>query len=275
LGGKSYAGFEKTKSLLKTAGGLRMKKRFLTLFACGAALGLLIVSGLSCISYIVHPESSIANWLPATESEFKSYITPEYPLVKEALRDILGNPPYELSQVGFDDIRDWVAINIDYISDEKRWCDDYWQTPEETISYRTGDCEDFSILLCSLLRAYGIDAECVYVALGVDGGSEEPGHAFLIEDWYRDGEWQRVESQVPAQLSSWHSWFELPTPDSRLDEYEITVAFNDLCYYDDESFSGSEEQANVGILTKVITIVGDIVQRLSRLSEYLFGLLFS
>ena len=247
-----------------------MNKRFLITLACGAMLGLLIVSGLSCISYIVRPESSIDNWLPATESEFKSYITPECPSVKEALRAILGDPPYELSQAGFDDIRDWVAINIDYTSDAKRWDEDYWQTPEETLSYRTGDCEDFSILLCSLLRTYGIDAERVYVALGVDDG--EDGHAFLLEDWYRDGEWRMVESQAPAQLSS---WLGLSTPDSRLDEYEITAAFNDLYYYDDESFSGSEEQANVGILTKVITIVGDIVQRLSRLTDYLFGLLLS
>jgi predicted transglutaminase-like cysteine proteinase len=273
LGGKSYSGFRKTKSLLKMTGGLRMKKRYLTLFACGAALGLFIMSGLSCISYTVHPESSIAHWLPATESEFKSYITPECPSVKEALCAILGDPPYELSQVGFDDIRDWVATNIDYMSDGQHWREDYWQTPEETLSYRTGDCEDFSILLCSLLRTYGIDAERIYVVLGVD--DEEDGHAFLLEDWYRDGEWRRVESQAPAQLSSLHSWLGFPTPDSRLDEYEITAAFNDLCYYDNESFSGSEEQANVEILTKVITIVGDIVQRLSRLAEYLIGLLFS
>jgi len=249
-----------------------MNKRFLITLACGTMLGLLVVSGLSCINYIVRPESSITSWLPATESEFKSYITSECPSVNEALRNILGDPPYQMSQVGFDDIRDWVAINIDYISDEKRWGKDYWQTPEETLSYRTGDCEDFSILLCSLLRNYGIEAERVYVALGVDDG--EDGHAFLLEDWYRNGEWRRVESQSPAQLSSLDSWFGFPTPDSRLDEYEITAAFNDLCYYDDESFSGSEEQANIGILTKVITIVGDIVQRLSRITDYLFGLLF-
>jgi hypothetical protein len=254
-----------------------MKKRFLIHLACGAALGLFILSGLSCGSYTIYPESSIVNWLPATESEFKYYITPECSSVKEALRDILGAPPYELSQVGFDDIRDWVAINIDYMSDEERWGEDYWQTSEETLSYRTGDCEDFSILLCSLLRAYGIDAEQVYVALGVDDGSEKPGHAFLIEDWYRDGEWRRVESQVPAQLTSWHSWFGFPNshPDSELDKYEITAAFNDLYYYDDESFSWSEDQANVGTLTKVIAIVGDIVQQLSRLAGYLLGLLSS
>jgi hypothetical protein len=249
-----------------------IKKHFLTLLACGAALSFLIVSGLSCTGYIIYPASPIANWLPATESEFKSYITPECPSVKEALQDILGAPPYEPSQAGFDDIRGWVAINIDYMSDEKRWGKDYWQTPEETLSYRTGDCEDFSILLCSLLRAYGIDAEQVYVALGVDG--EEDGHAFLIEDWNHDGEWQRIESQARAQFSSWQSWFGLSNLDSRLDEYEITAAFNDLHYYD-ESFPWDEDQADVSTMAKIATTVGDAAQRLSQLLGYLLRLLFS
>ncbi len=249
-----------------------MNKRFLITLTCAIMLGLLTVSGSSCINYIVSPESSVASWLPATESEFNSYITPECPSVSDALYNILGDPPYELSQVGFDNIRDWVAVNIDYISDEKRWGKDYWQTPAETLSYRSGDCEDFSILLCTLLRTYGIDAESVYVALGVDDG--EDGHAFLLENWYHDGEWRRVESQSSTQLSSSNSWFGFPTPDSRLAEYDITAAFNDLYYNDDESFSGSEGQATIGILTRVITIVNDIIQQLSRITGYLFGLLF-
>jgi hypothetical protein len=249
-----------------------MRKRFLTLFACGAALGLLMVSGLSCIGYIIYPASPIDNWLPATESEFKSYITPECPSVKEALQDILGDPPYEFSQAGFDDIQDWVATNIDYMSDEKRWGKDYWQTPEETLSYRTGDCEDFSILLCSLLRAYGIDAEQVYVALGVN--DEEEGHAFLIEDWYHNGEWRRIESQAPAQFSSWHSWVGLPNPDSRLDEYEITAAFNDL-YCHEQSFPWDEGQANVSTMAKIATAAGDVARQLSQLLGHLLGLLFN
>ena len=248
-----------------------MNKRFLITLACAIILGLLTVSGSSCINYVVRPGSSATSWLPATESEFNSYITPECPSVTEALSNIVGDSPYELSQVGFDNIRDWVAINIDYISDEKRWGKDYWQTPAETLSYRTGDCEDFSILLCTLLRTYGIDAESVYVALGVD--DEEDGHAFLLESWYHDGEWRRVESQSSTQVPSWDSWLGFPTPDSRLAEYDISAAFNDVYYNDDESFSGIEEQANVGMLTRAITIVSDIIQRLSRIADYLFGLL--
>jgi hypothetical protein len=237
-------------------------------------LGSLIVSGLSC-SGLLDGGSSAAVSSPTTESELKSYITPDCPSVKEALQDVVGPPPYEPSRAGFDTIRNWVADNIDYESDQQRWADDYWQTPEETLSYRTGDCEDFSILLCSLLRAYGIDAERAYVALGVDGGDD--GHAFLIEDWYLDGEWRRVESQAPADLSS-VAWLDglRPHPDSELDKYEITVVFNDLYYHenDDESFSWSQDQSNVSTITELITTVGDVVRQLSRLAEYLLGLLF-
>jgi hypothetical protein len=211
-----------------------MKKCFIILLVCGAALILLLVSGLSCVSY--DPGLPADHWSFWTEDEFKALITPECQLVKDCLQDILGAPPYELSQVGFDNIRDWVAINIDYMSDEEQWgVDDYWQTPEETLSLRTGDCEDFAILLCTLLRAYGIDAERVYVAIGVDDKGQ--GHAFLIEDWYLDGEWRAVEPQAEAE----------PFPPGRrfkdfnladfllLRNYEIIAAFNDFYYYD-ESF---------------------------------------
>lgn len=245
------------------------------LLACGAALGLLIISGLSCVSSATYPVGSVAESLPTTGPEFESYIKPECPSVQETLHEILGDPPYELSQAGFDAIRNWVADNIDYMSDEERWGGDYWQTPEQTLFYRTGDCEDFSILLCSLLRAYGIDAEQVYVALGEDGQGE--GHAFLIEDWNQDGKWQRIEPQAPAQVTSysWLASFE-SSPDSELDKYHITTVFNDLYSFDaSASFSWSEGQANAGTLPNLTAIVHDIVNGLSQVAEHLFGLLFS
>jgi hypothetical protein len=252
-------------------GRLRRKKRLLFALACGALLGLLVVCGLSCASRIIYPESPVTHWLPATESGFKSYITPECQTVKEALESILGDPPYTLSQCGFDDIRDWVADNIAYKSDKERWGKDYWQTPEETLAYRTGDCEDYSILLCSLLRAYGIDAQRVYVALGVDG--EDDGHAFVTEDWYRDGEWRRLESQAPAQLSSYSRFFLYGSPpDSRLEKYEITVVFNDL-YCCDEFFACDEVQEHSWALGDLVTAIGNILRRLLGLLGYLFRLL--
>jgi hypothetical protein len=252
-----------------------MEKRFLVALALVAALGLFIVSGSGC-SGLIYGESSTVSRSPTTESEFRSYITLDCLSVQEALQDVVGAPPYEPSQAGFDAIRDWVADNIAYKSDQDRWGGDYWQTPEETLSYRTGDCEDFSILLCSLLRAYGIDAERVYVTLGVDGG--EDGHAFLVEDWYYDGEWRRLESQAPARLSS-YAWLGClgSHPDSALDKYEITAVFNDLYYHEDgdESFSWGQDQGEASTINKIITTVGYIVRQLSRLTEYLLGLLFN
>jgi hypothetical protein len=224
---------KRSKILTEIGGSLYMKKHFLILLACGATLGLFVMPGLSCVAYYENPTTTPFDM---TESEIKAYITPDCTLVLDCLQDILPDPPYELTEAGFDAIRDWVAANIDYKTDEERWgIEEYWQTPEETLSLRTGDCEDFAILLCTLLRAYGIDEEYIYVAIGVD--DKEYGHAFLIEDWYLDGEWRAIEPQVEAE----------PFPPGRrfkdfnladfllLRHYEIIVAFNDFHYYD-ESF---------------------------------------
>jgi hypothetical protein len=252
-----------------------MKKRFLSVLAYIGVLGLLIMSGSGC-SGIMYGEISTVARSPLTESEFRSYVTLGCLCVQEALEDAVGAAPHELSQAGFDAIRNWVVDNIDYKSDQGQWGGDYWQTPEETLSYRTGDCEDFAILLCSLFRAYGIPAERVYVTLGVDGS--EDGHAFVIEDWYCDGEWRRVESQAPAQFSSvaWLGGLR-PHPDSELDKYEITAVFNDVYYHEegDESFSWDQDQGEGSTMTKIITTVGYVVRQLSRLAEYLLGFLFS
>lgn len=165
-----------------------------------------------------------------TESQLKSHITPTSRSVEDCLKSILGDPPYQLSQDGFGLIRDWVAYNIDYVADEEQWgVNDYWQTPEETLSLRTGDCEDFAILLCTLLRAYGINDNQVYVALGVD--AEGYGHAFLIENWYIEGQWRAIEPQAPTKVLPGRRKFNLV--DINLDEYEIFTAFNDTYYYDD------------------------------------------
>jgi transglutaminase-like putative cysteine protease len=252
-------------------GNLRRKKRFLFTLTCGALFGLLVVAGLSCAGRIIYPESPVSQWLPATESEFEFYVRPNCQAVAQTLQSIVGDPPYTLSQRGFDDIRDWVAHSIAYRSDEERWGKDYWQTPEETLAYRTGDCEDYSILLCSLLRAYGIDAQRVYVALGVDG--QDDGHAFVMEDWYYDGEWRRVESQAPARLSSYSRlFFSVSQLDSGLNKYEITVVFNDLyCYDQPLPYNGTQEDSSP--LAKMVTAIGDVLRRLLGLLGYAFGLL--
>ncbi len=220
-----------------------MKKCFLIPLACGVALGLLIVSGVSCVSY--DPGLPADHWSLWAEDEFKALITLDCPCIVECLQNIdppyEGDPPDQPAKDDFDAIRDWVAYNIEYKLDEDvHGVTDYWQTPEETLDLRTGDCEDFAILLCTLLRAYGIGKEHIYIAIGVD--NKGYGHAFLIEDWYLDGEWRAIEPQVeagPFHPGQRFKDFNL-TDFLLLRHYEIIAAFNDFYYYD-ESFPWDED----------------------------------
>jgi len=219
-----------------------MKKYFLMLVVCGAALSLLIVSGLSCVGY--DQGTTGDDWSSWDADKFKDFITLDSSSIVECLQDIdpphEGDPADQPTQDGFDAIRDWVAANVEYKTDEEQWgVEEYWQTPEETLSLRTGDCEDFAILLCTLLRAYGIDEEHIFVAIGVD--DKGYGHAFLIENWYLDGEWRAIEPQVEAEPFHPGQRFK----DFNLTDFlllrhcEIITAFNDLHYYD-ESFPWDE-----------------------------------
>ena len=266
------------KGIGKPKGSRGTVKGLWRFFACACVLALLVVSGPGCAS-TVEPASADSGSVCTTESEFRSYVQPESRSVKQALQNILGEPPYEISQGGFDAIRNWVADRIDYVSDSKKWgVYDRWQTAEETLSLGTGDCEDFAILLCSLLRAYGIDAEHVYVALGVWHDSEEPEHAFLIEDWDCDGEWRRIEPQARAPGSSSGSLISslVPHPDSRLDKYEITAVFNDVYYYG-EPASWNERQADAldMTVTKVLSVVSYLARGLWQALVYVLRLLLN
>ena len=251
-------------------GGLCRRKRLLISLTYIAAIALLMTSELGCVIYRQDPLTSQA-W-PKAASGFKSYITLECPFVQECLCDILDDSTDEVTRDGFDGIRDWVAYNIDYKSDEERvGKTDDWQTPKETLENpRVGDCEDFSILLCTLLRAYGIDAEQVYVVIGIDG--DDSAHAFLMENWYQGGEWRAIEAQAPTKLR--HGFPVFPIFDSGLDRYEIIVAFNDLYYYDG-SFPWDEDQAKSGTLAEEATGVNNIVRLLSQSLDYLFRILFN
>jgi hypothetical protein len=221
---------------------LFMNRRFLRLFISGIGFVALFMVGLNCVSY---DEGTTGDtWSSWDEQKFKDFITLDSSSIVECLQGM--DPPYEgdpadqPSQDGFDAIRDWVAANIEYKTDEEQWgADEYWQTPEETLYLRTGDCEDFAILLCTLLRAYGIGEEQIYVALGLD--NEGYGHAFLIENWYLDGGWRAIEPQVGTQTFPPGRRFKdySLTDFKLLRDYEIILGFNDSYYYD-ESFPWDE-----------------------------------
>ena len=121
----------------------------------------------------------------------KLYVTPDDPLVLQTLANITTNALVP----DWIEIRDWVSNNIEYTVDsEVHGVAEYWQLPNETLTLGTGDCEDFSILLCSLLRANGWDENEVYVVLGEKNNQH---HAWVKLNVDMMG-WQSLEPQSGA-----------------------------------------------------------------------------
>ena len=122
-------------------------------------------------------------------SEAPSYITPNDPTIQQTLNNIVKNRLIP----DWIEIRDCIANKIEYVSDDiTHGVPEYWQLPTETLSLSTGDCEDFSILLCSLYRAIGWDEDEVCVVLGEKDGNY---HAWVKLDVDTIG-WQNIEPQV-------------------------------------------------------------------------------
>ena len=76
------------------------------------------------------------------------------------------------------DAMDWVSKEIKYVPDSIHYpADEYWQSPAQTYVWRSGDCEDYCILVLYLIhRDVGIDGKmCVGI---VHGG----GHGWVYVD---------------------------------------------------------------------------------------------
>jgi transglutaminase-like putative cysteine protease len=73
---------------------------------------------------------------------------------KVIVSNILVNNSNLYSIQAVADAFDWVRDNIVYADDPN----DYWQSTSETLSWRTGDCEDQAILLASMIGEMGGNA---------------------------------------------------------------------------------------------------------------------
>lgn len=101
----------------------------------------------------------------------------------------LSTPSLPAGVTTMDEAFRWMKDNITYTKDSPA---DNWQSPMETYSKRTGDCEDFSILAVAWADLMGLPATFVFVKIGdnaahaivrVDGVLYEPQIGFIYTRW--------------------------------------------------------------------------------------------
>lgn len=90
-----------------------------------------------------------------------------------------------------DNINYNVNCMICYMPDERAHKKpEHWQMPAETLSRKTGDCEDYAILKAHLLVREGIDKDLLRIAV-VREGENMPFHAVLLApSTYTTGIWK-------------------------------------------------------------------------------------
>ena len=150
----------------------------------------------------------------------KLFITPREPSLVALKNEVLKDTPLKVKD--WIALRNWVGNNIQY------WCDDvihgisdYWQFGKETVTLKTGDCEDFAILLCSLLRASGYSPNDVYVVIGKN--PNEYHHAWVKINLGSLG-WYNLEPQE-------NGWATLVGDFLTLSNYKALYQFNDQQFH--------------------------------------------
>jgi hypothetical protein len=153
----------------------------------------------------------------------------------------------------------WVRNNIEYSYDsplpvlpldlleggDLEWFKEFWQYPVETIYWGTGDCEDQSLLLASMIKNYGHGETYAY-CIGISNG--ESGHvavALPVTDnrmvifdptgQYYSSDWTGEIAfwDVETALNDWLTWWSDQMPGA-----EVDLFFDDEDYYE---FDGNDE----------------------------------
>ncbi|MBC7108768.1 MAG: transglutaminase domain-containing protein [Methanomassiliicoccales archaeon] len=108
--------------------------------------------------------------------------------VESVVEEIRTSQPGNYSTLQIAEAFDWVRSHITYKSDDGG---DYWQSANETLQKRTGDCEDQAILLASIITALGGNARVSIIE----------GHAFASVFITSDG------YQLPRVQQSLRSFY--------------------------------------------------------------------
>ena len=153
------------------------------------------------------------------------------PLDSQVTKKIIASLPLpHTKKPGDFDKRAWivwkyVTENIEYRTDEvAQRKADFWQFPAETLALGTGDCEDCSFLLASLLLASGISPFCVRIVFGIltDKNGRKGGHSWVIYK-HEKGRWIVLEGTLNVLPKSW------PLADDLAKEHSVPRYYPDIC----------------------------------------------
>ena len=194
------------------------------------------------------------------EVNVEPFITPTDSDVRDVVYQITGgwSNPSDFNEY-WSDVKamyDWVVNNVDYRYDgltpmlpydpsgNLQYCSDMWQFPNETLSLRKGDCEDQTILLCSMIRCYNnmsYAVECVCLSGAAIGhvGVQIPvsGNKLVILDpaghYYSHDLWGNiVYNDITTEINNWLNYWK-PTMGQNV---YVNRVFSD---YIDKTFSST------------------------------------
>jgi len=149
----------------------------------------------------------------------KLFVTPREPSLVALKDEVLKDAPLKLND--WIALRNWVSNNIQYQHDDAvHGVPDYWQFGKETVDLRTGDCEDFAILLCSLFRAAGYSSDDVYVVIGKNANGY---HAWVKINLASVG-WYNLEPQENVLATLVGDFL-------TLSDYQALYQFNDQQFH--------------------------------------------
>jgi predicted transglutaminase-like cysteine proteinase len=104
-------------------------------------------------------------------------------------------------------IQTWVVKNVKYIGDDLNQATvEYWQFPFETITFKTGDCEDGALLIAALAINCGVPAFRVRVVAGmVQPAPTAPqgGHGYVSYLRESDNQWVALDWCYLEDSATW------------------------------------------------------------------------
>ncbi len=200
--------------------------------------------------------------LGLNQSNRQSFITPNNTAVSAKAKEIAGSYSENINEYwrDFQILYDWVVKNIEYSSDSYMpvlpevmagaitWQGECWKTPEETLRDKTGDCEDMSVLLTSMLRSYNKGKYVVWILSIESNYPERKGHvavAFPVTggkltildpagNYYTGYQNRSIQAEsASVAVSKWLSHWSNKMPGAEIDE-----VFSESIYH---RFSGTNE----------------------------------